>query len=289
MGHSTYSTTSRAFAAETKGYHTKTRDDIFYQNKLKEIHSAMNPKGFKIREARDSEAHPNSIPVIVALDVTGSMGDIPHDLIKDGLPQMMGGIIQRGVLDVAMLFLGIGDHECDRAPLQVGQFESGDSELDMWLERTWLEGRGGGNYGESYSLAHLVAAKMTKTDHWDKRKKKGILITIGDEPNLQDYPGTAIKEITGEKSQGFSSKEMLKMAEEKWDVYHIFPGKISREGTEKSWHDLLGAQKCIMANTFQDVPNEIIKIVCNHQAISFENEKPAEDNLTTEDNSPEFL
>ncbi|STD12570.1 hypothetical protein [Chryseobacterium carnipullorum] len=40
----------------------------------------------------------------------------------------MGGIIQGGVPDPALLFLGIGDHECDAYSLQVGQFESGDEE-----------------------------------------------------------------------------------------------------------------------------------------------------------------
>jgi hypothetical protein len=45
-----------------------------------------------------------SIPIIVALDVTGSMGRIPHDLAKVGLPNMMGGIIEHGIPRPQILF-----------------------------------------------------------------------------------------------------------------------------------------------------------------------------------------
>jgi hypothetical protein len=38
------------------------------------------------------------------------MGRIPHDLVKVGLPNMMGGIIEHGIPDPQILFLGIGDH-----------------------------------------------------------------------------------------------------------------------------------------------------------------------------------
>jgi hypothetical protein len=66
-----------------------------------------------IRESRDSTDHPNALPIILALDVTGSMGSIPHYLVKEGLPHLMDGIIQKGFPDPQVLFLGIGDHECD--------------------------------------------------------------------------------------------------------------------------------------------------------------------------------
>ena len=107
----------------------------------------------------------------------------------------MGGLIQNGIPDPTLLFLAIGDHECDKSPLQVGQFESGDPELDLWLTRTWLEKGGGGNAGESYLLAHYFAAYHTDIDAYNKRGKRGFLFTVGDEPGLTSLPGRVIDEI----------------------------------------------------------------------------------------------
>lgn len=140
MGHTLYSVDTRAARAVTMSYATASVDTLFTQQKSRQIHEDMNPKGVSFRECRDSETHPNALPIIVAMDVTGSMGMIPHQLVKEGLPTLMGTITQRGVEDTSLLFMAVGDHEHDRFPLQVSQFESGDAELDMWLTRTYLEG-----------------------------------------------------------------------------------------------------------------------------------------------------
>ena len=182
MGYASYSTTNRAISASVNAYYSAPVDQIFKQNIEKKIHAAMNPDGIVVRECRDSKEHPNAIPIQLYLDVTGSMGHIPHEMIKDGLPTLMGTLTQRGVPDAALMFGAIGDHESDVWPLQVAQFEAGDAELDMWLTRTYLEGNGGGNAGESYLLAWYFAANHIKTDAFEKRKQKGFVITIGDEP-----------------------------------------------------------------------------------------------------------
>lgn len=147
MGGGSYSFESRSLRSESLGYTTKSANEIFEQNRKRMIHESMVPSKALLREARDSQAHPHSIPIVLALDVTGSMGHIPHYLVKEGLPNLMAGIIQRGVPDPQILFLPIGDHECDHYPLQVTQFESADEELDMWLTRTYIESGGGGNNG----------------------------------------------------------------------------------------------------------------------------------------------
>jgi len=225
-------------------------------------HESMNPNGITFREARDSEVHPNTVPIILGLDVTGSMGHIPHELIKDGLPKLMGGIIQGGVPDPALLFLGIGDHECDRFPLQVGQFESGDEELDMWLTRTYIEGGGGGNAGESYLLAWYFAAFHTKTDAFEKRGQKGLLFTVGDEPNLPTLPASAIKEIMGQGQQTYTSLELLKEAQKRYEVYHISVLHSDQAvRANVAWKELLG-QNCLSIEDHKEIPNVIKKIIC---------------------------
>ena len=87
MGNSSYSTYNRSIRSESFGYASKSRDEIFTQSKEGKSHEQMNPKGIVYRECRDSEAHPNSTPIQLYLDVTGSMGHIPHEMIKEGLEE----------------------------------------------------------------------------------------------------------------------------------------------------------------------------------------------------------
>lgn len=260
MGSLTYDLGTRSARATACNYSSAPVDAIFTQQKERKIHKDMDPKGITVRESRDSEAHPNVLPVILALDVTGSMDHIPHDLIKDGLPKLMGGLIQKGA-DVSLLFLGIGDHECDCAPLQVGQFESGDAELDLWLTRTYIEGAGGGNSGESYLLAWHFANNFVSTDAWEKRGQKPFLFTVGDEPNLKSLPASALFEIYGKRFESTSAAALLAAAQEKFRVYHLHVahshgGQRSLQG----WKDALG-ENCIKVPNYKDIPAIITKIV----------------------------
>lgn len=265
MGGTRYNLSDRSLRAKASGYSSKSVDDIFTQNKERKAHASMNPNGVTFREARDSEVHPNSFPVILGLDVTGSMGHIPHELVKEGLPKLMGGIIEEGMPDAALLFMGIGDHECDGYPLQVGQFESGDKELDMWLTRTYIESGGGGNAGESYLLAWYFAAFHTQTDAFEKRGQKGLLFTVGDEPNLKTLPASAIKEIMGAGEHTYTDLELLNEAKKRYDVYHISVLHSSRaESAEIGWKQILG-DNCISVRDYKTIPDVIKAIVLKHK------------------------
>lgn len=277
MGGTRYNLSDRSVRAKASGYGSKSVDDIFTQNKERKAHESMNPNGVTFREARDSEVHPNSFPVILGLDVTGSMGHIPHELVKEGLPKLMGGIIEEGMPDAALLFMGIGDHECDGYPLQVGQFESGDKELDMWLTRTYIESGGGGNAGESYLLAWYFAAFHTKTDAFEKRRQKGLLFTIGDEPNLKTLPASAIKEIMGKGEHSYSDLELLNEAKKRYEVYHI--SVLHSSGAERAeigWKQVLG-DNCISVSDYKTIPDVIKDIVIKHKGTG-SSTRSAEDN-----------
>lgn len=261
MGGGYYSITNRTTRAESSGYYDKSRDEIFTQRTL---HNEMSPKNAQLRESCDSAEHPNSVAIILGLDVTGSMGSIPHHLVKDGLPHIMGNIIQHGINDPQLLFLGIGDHECDRYPLQVGQFESSDELLDKWLTTVYLEGGGGGNEGESYHLAWYFAGEHTKIDCMEKRKKKGFLFTIGDEPCLKELPKNSIENIMGNGHYNkMNSMELLDKAREMYHVYHLHIKQGSngnRQPVMDGWKQLMG-DNLIIVDNYEDIPKIISEIV----------------------------
>jgi hypothetical protein len=240
MGYGVYSSTTRAVRSENLGYTTKTSQEIFTQ---RQINNAMSPFGISVRESRDSAEHPNSVAILLGLDVTGSMGAVPHFLVKEGLPELMDKIMKGGVKDPQVLLMGIGDHECDDAPLQVGQFESSDELLDKWLTDIYLEGGGGGNAGESYLLAWYLAAFHTSIDCFEKRKRKGYCITIGDEPVLRSIPASFLKGLMGDgQYENYSALDLLTKASEKYNVYHINIKETSsgsRQHVMDGWRQLL--------------------------------------------------
>jgi len=245
------------------GYSSGTTDQIFSQVKKKSIHESMDPKSIRLREARDSEVHPNTYPIIIALDVTGSMRDVPLYFLREYLTKIISRIQQSGFQDLAILIMAVGDGICDRAPLQVGQFESGDVELDLWLTRIWPEGGGGGNAGESYHLAWYFASKFIEHDSWDKRNKKGLLLTIGDEPNLSQLTSKEIQEIFDIQDKTYSDSELLEMAESKFDVYHLHVNHSSQSySAERYWKKLLN-QHCLATNKHDDSPRLISDLVLN--------------------------
>lgn len=220
------------------------REQAFTQ---KHIDSEMIING-KVRESRDSEEHPNSFPIIIALDTTGSMGHIPMDLIKGSFPEIMKSIIEAGVPDPQVCFVGVGDCYFDNAPIQCGQFESSDELMEKWFQKVFLESGGGNNPGESYNLAWYFASRHTVTDSWEKRHKKGVLITIGDEPCLAEIPQSNIVSLFGDGSQsGILSSSLIEEASEQWELYHIHMGDLPiYNSTISKWRGLIGEDRLVV-------------------------------------------
>ncbi len=202
----------------------------------------------KIRESRDSQEHPNSFPIIIALDTTGSMGHIPMDLIKGSFPEIMKSIIDAGVPDPQVCFIGVGDCYFDSAPIQCGQFESSDELMEKWFQKVYLEKGGGNNPGESYNLAWYFASRHTVTDSWEKRHKKGVLITIGDEPCLAEIPQSNITDLFGDGAQaGILSSTLIEEASERWELYHINMGDLPMYSSIiNKWRGLIGNDRLIV-------------------------------------------
>ena len=75
-----------------------------------------------MRECCDSEEHPNTIPVILGLDVTGSMGEAAVKTAQ-ALNEIMTTLYSE-VNDIEFCTMGIGDLFYDHSPIQISQFES---------------------------------------------------------------------------------------------------------------------------------------------------------------------
>ncbi len=237
----------------SKGYDYQSAPvDQIYARRA--ISQALDPRGITVRESRDSADNPQSTPVIVALDVTGSMGMVLEAMAKDGLPTLMTEIYGRKpVTDPHVMALGIGDCEHDAAPLQATQFEA-DIRIAQQLEDLYLERGGGGNNYESYALAWYFAARHCATDAWEKRGQKGFLFTVGDEEPTQKLVASDVTRVFGRTPVGsLDVKDVLAAAEERWHVYHLMVAEGSHARTHKDrvrsrWTDLLGQRAVWLAD-----------------------------------------
>ena len=210
------------------------------------IHEEFDPRNIKMRESRDSEANPESNAIILGFDETASMGHIPFEFVREGLGTMVREILDRKpVSDPHILIMGVGDARSDQAPLQVSQFEA-DIRIADQLQNIYLEGLGGGNDSESYTLPWYFAAKRTSIDCWEKRGKKGYLFTVGDELPPPNLPGRHIEQVMGEKAApDVATSDALDMACRTYEVYHVVAeeGGVARHNLEvvyRQWRELLG-------------------------------------------------
>ena len=209
----THSTVSRGYAT-MDAFNSASVQDLYKSSKLEDC---LNP--YKIvRECCDSDEHPNTVPVILALDVTGSMGSAASAVAKK-LGEIMEELYKT-VSDVEFMTMAIGDLSYDTAPIQASQFES-DIRIAEQLEKVYFEAGGGGNQWESYTAAWYFASRHTSLDCW-KRGKKGIIITLGDEPLNPYLPKDSLNRVTGDSVQAdIDTNALYSEACEKFDIYHI--------------------------------------------------------------------
>ncbi len=265
MGGGSWNTSSYASAASARA--ASGIDDFDYDKKVRSgrargIHASLDPKtvagpasplaGQVVRESRDSADHPDSLPIAVFFDVTGSMRGIPVILQKKLATLMDVVIAKAGVAHPQILVGAIGDSTCDQYPFQAGQFES-DNRFDEALRSIILEGGGGGQMMESYGLAYRFAAEHTATDAWDKRGKKGYFFTMGDEAFWPTVTAADVEKIFGVAAHGDETvEELVRRAQERWEVFHLcsMDGSYPNEDRiHQKWQKLLGERYVKVADS----------------------------------------
>lgn len=222
-------------------------------------HPDLDPLDVGVRESRDSAEHPQSTPIVVMFDVTGSMGSVPVAMQKQ-LSKLHGLLLRKGyATDPQIMFGAIGDAETDYVPLQVGQFES-NNRMDDQLRNILLEGNGGGQKTESYELAAYFLARHTATDAWDKRGRKGYVFLIGDEMNKRSLKARHIREVIGDEvRRDLDPRSVYRELQKRWEVFYILPRQTSYYDDPQvrgHWQDILGERVL-----FLEDPNAVCDLI----------------------------
>ena len=265
MGSGSWNSSTYASYTTSRGYSVNAStgravlDSVQDNFKQKTISEDLKP--YKImRECCDTEEHPNTLPVILAIDNSGSMGSAATETAS-ALNNIMQELLAK-VDDVEFCVMGIGDLAYDEFPIQMSQFES-DVRIAEHLDKVYFEFGGGGNSYESYTAAWYMGAYHTKLDCWD-RGKKGIIITMGDE-NLNPYlPGARITELTGDPTQAdVETKTLYDEVKDKFEVHHIYVdhgyGRY-KETSEQTFTAVIPKQNHHICK-IDDIGNTIVGII----------------------------
>jgi hypothetical protein len=238
MGRGNYS--AEAHRRIVTGRARKKREEVFTQ---RSIDPRMAPRN-TVRESRDSEGNEDSIGIVFALDVSSSMEEIPQFMATQTLPDFMDAVLD--VLpDAQVLFMAFGNAYADRAPLQVGQFESTGPLMDQWLKSCWIES-GGGGMGESYDLAMLYARHCTTMDCWEKRKRKGYCFITGDEVNFTSVTTATLRKQLGLESPELAIHDTCAQLLERYEAFFLIPDPVRAAQCEAHWRMVLGERVVVL-------------------------------------------
>lgn len=224
MGYGSYTAADWNKLKNSRGLtSTASANDIFSRSVILDKY---NSKFINKRESCDSEDSPESTPIILGFDVTGSMGYLAEEIAKNSLNETIMQILaKKPVSDPHLLCAAITNN---REPIQATQFEADIRVVEQLLDFKL----GGANRFAYDNLLWYFAAKHTKTDCNEKRKKKGILICIGDEIVGVNDNRLATEDISicfdDKMIVPVTFKKAMAMASKKYDLAHIVIGPESR-------------------------------------------------------------
>ena len=259
----TYSTvtTSKIDSGTTFAYTADAKSSGRYvaHDDLKILDENMQPV---TRESRDSDEHPESTPIVIGFDVTGSMGGNPAILQRE-LKGLFGMLVRKDVVSDPQVAIGAyGDTVWDRVPVQLSQFES-DNRIDDNLDNVFVEGGGGGNMGEMSTALVWFVANHVITDSYIKRRKRGYLFLIGDECPLKVSVNEARKYLGTSLQEPITPESAFEQAKERWDVYFLLVDNNAAryQGSYERYVGLLGKDHVIPLQTTDSAPAVIASVI----------------------------
>jgi hypothetical protein len=248
----------------------KKSKNITSQSSFDEIYTSKDIKDKYVpngvtRESRDSAEHPNSTAIIFGIDSTGSMSSIYEKVAKRFETAVVEIFNRLPVSDPQVMFAAIDDVEAMSRikPLQVTQFEV-DTKIAEQLFDLHFTGYGCGNGFESYQLLWYFAAKHTSIDCYEKRHKKGVLLTVGDDGPQMVLSKMDIKTVFGDTDleKDYTAEELLELVNKKYEVYHICleQGGSYRDRDYQKWKDLLGSH-ALKLSDYDKLPELMVSIL----------------------------
>jgi hypothetical protein len=177
-------------------------------------------------------------PLIVAVDVTGSMANWPAEIF-DRLPLFYNTLAQYRD-DLEVCFAAIGDAGVDRWPLQVSEFAKG-YDLEQQLGALFGEG-GGGDAPESYGLFAWWVEHHVKVPNADKP----FLIVFGDAPMHPGVPKKQIQGLLGDQTPWLEPDSLATWGRlcQSWNTWFL-RRPTGRKGDEvdQQWAKAIGGEK----------------------------------------------
>ncbi len=219
------SETREAAAERAKAYGPRT-----YQQK--------NQPNAKIIDPRKHVRSESANPLIVAIDVTGSMSTWPFEIF-DRLPLLFSTLSQYRP-DLEICFTAIGDAGVDNWPLQVTSFATG-FDLEQLLGSIYGEGAGG-DAPESYGL---FAQWVNTHVEVPNAKEPPFLIVFGDAPMHPIIPAAQIGEVLGDTvAQDVDTIATWQEVARKWNTWFLRrPTGSKGDAVDLQWGRAITPQK----------------------------------------------
>lgn len=262
MGSTRFNPTDYAAYASATAHHTTAS---YTASSAK---AAFTPKEIRVRESVRSDLNPHPTPIMVGLDVSGSMG-VVVEAMRKGLGTLFEEVIARDpVSDPHVLAMAIGDMDYDHYPIQATQFEADPVTIGKQIEELCLEQGGGNNNHESYLGPLYFAMMRTKCDAFSETPiRKGFIFTAGDEGPQEKLTKDQIERWFGDQARrDYTAEELLAALEPNWHVFHLIvkEGSFQRHrGADKfnhRWRELYG-QRVIELSDHRKMAEVIISTI----------------------------
>ena len=247
MGRGSYNAADWNKLKNSRGINAdSTASDIFSGN---EVNEKYLPKFITVRESRDSEDSPESTPIIIGFDSTGSMGYLAAEIAKNSLNRTATMILEkRPVTDPHIMCAAFTSPSFSSTypAMQVTQFEADIRVVEQLLE---FKLDGGNRYSYD-SLVWYFALMHTSIDSYEKRKKKGFIFCIGDEigddGNTDILNTKDIRDVFNDDApHNYRTKELFSQTSEKYEIFHIITGGHT-ESSLKTWEALVPGRNAVI-------------------------------------------